>query len=67
VLGFGFAYWASLRSWASDRRLLVGDEETLLRVASGVTGGFPTEWQSARLLALKDRMEGEGYPRPKAA
>lgn len=66
VLKFGFDYWANLLQWASGRGLLVGDEDTLLRVASGATGGFPTEWQAGRLLALKDRMEGEGFPPPGA-
>lgn len=62
VLALGFEYWASMRSWAQARGLL-GADEGLLRVASG-QGGFPDERQSGRLLQLKDRLEGEGFPPP---
>jgi len=64
VLELGQPYWGRLRQWAGGRGLLVSDEDTLLRLASGAVSGFPDERQSARLLGLKDRMEAEGFPRP---
>lgn len=64
VLDLGQPYWGRLRQWAGGRGLLVADEDTLLRLASGAGNGFPDERQSARLLGLKDRMEAEGFPRP---
>ena len=57
-------YWARLREWSVGRALLILDEESLLRLASGVGGGFPDERQSVRLMALKERMEGEGFAPP---
>ena len=36
----------------------------LLRLAMGIAGGFPDERQSKRLLALRERMEEEGFPLP---
>ena len=64
VLDLGFDYWGRLRRWANQRRLLIGDEDTLLKYASGQGGGFPDERQSVKLLQLKKRMEGEGLPPP---
>jgi hypothetical protein len=62
VLELGFEYWGRLRAWVSQRHLAIGDEDTLLKYASGQSGSFPDERQSARLLQLKLRMEGEGFP-----
>ena len=61
VAKLGFSYWEQLRSWSGSRGLLLQDEDVLLRLAAG-KGGFPTEKQSYRLLALKARLEGEGFP-----
>ena len=64
VLELGFEYWARMRSWGNERHLLIADEDTLLRLASGQGSGFPDERQCVRLLQLKERMEGEGFPAP---
>jgi hypothetical protein len=66
VLQLGPEYWSRLRTWATTKSLLLPDEDGMLRVASGAAGGFPTEWQSVRLLTLKERMQGEGFPSPDA-
>jgi hypothetical protein len=63
VLALGFEYWARMRSWARERGLL-GDDDWLLRAASGQGGSFPDERQSVRLMQLKVRLEGEGFPPP---
>ena len=62
VFELGTAYWARLREWAKRRGLFVGDEETLVRMAAGQASGFPDERQCVRLIGLRDRMEGEGFP-----
>jgi hypothetical protein len=62
VLGLGNDYWAGLRSWASGRGLLLQEDDAMLRSAAGLSGGVPSEWQAAKLLVLKARMEGEGFP-----
>jgi hypothetical protein len=65
VASLGGEYWARLQDWAEVRGLLLAEEGTLLRLARGV-GGFPDDRQSSRLIALKQRMEGEGFPVPPA-
>jgi hypothetical protein len=61
VANLGPDYWKRLREWCQARGLLIADEDALLRMAMGI-GGFPDEWRCARLLDLKMRMEGEGFP-----
>jgi hypothetical protein len=61
VLELGFEFWSGMRSWANVRHLLMGDEDTLLKFASGQGNGFPDDRQSVRLLQLKQRLEGEGF------
>jgi hypothetical protein len=64
VLGFGNSYWVKLRDWANQRQLLLTGEDAALKRACGLASGFPDEWQAMRLLELKERMEGEGFPAP---
>ncbi len=61
VLELGLEFWGGMRSWANVRQLLIGDEDTLLKFASGQGSGFPDDRQSVRLLRLKERLEGEGF------
>jgi AIPR protein/Abortive infection phage resistance protein N-terminal domain len=61
VASLGADYWRRLQDWAQGRGLLLADEGTLLRLATGARG-FPDDRQSSRLIALKQRMEGEGFP-----
>jgi hypothetical protein len=62
VMSFGTEYWQRLRDWATNRSLLLPNEDGMLRAAAGLASAFPTEWQAPKLLALKERMEGEGFP-----
>jgi hypothetical protein len=60
VVELGRDYWANLRTWAEERLLLPPEDEYLVRMASGLAEGFPTDRQSRRLLQLKERLEREG-------
>lgn len=66
VVELGHDYWSSLRNWAGKRMLLAPDEDFLVRMAAGVADNFPTDRQSKRLLALKERLELEGLAPPSA-
>jgi len=67
VVALGVDYWKKAWLWAQQQRLISPQEDSLMRKAAGFGGGLPTDWQSAKLLALKTRLEVEGLPPPDRA
>jgi hypothetical protein len=57
----GAAFWSSLRVFARAKRLTTADDEGVLTVACSVPKKVPTEWQAARLLAVRRRCEDAGF------
>lgn len=64
VVALGPDYWKMAWLWAQQQHLISPQEDGLMRKAAGFGGGLPTDWQSAKLLALKTRLEGEGLAPP---
>jgi hypothetical protein len=62
VVKLGADYWKKLLSWATQRNLITREEESLIRCATRLGQGVvPTDKQSIRLLALKERISTEGF------
>jgi len=60
VVRLGTDYWHRLAKWAADYSPLYGKEADLVRLASR-PGWVPTDRQAALLLAVRDRLEQEGF------
>lgn len=61
VVELGKRYWVELAAWARARRLVTDEQDKLLSLAVRLPVKVPTDWQSEKLLRLKDRMEEEGF------
>jgi hypothetical protein len=62
VVNIGAIFWERLRSWANERGLIAAEENRILGIASRIsTGILPTDRQSSLLLAIKERIETEGF------
>lgn len=61
VVNLGAAYWARLGEWGRQKKLLSSADEKLLRIASKIPRTIPTDWQSAALLRIVERLEEEGF------
>lgn len=66
VVELGRPYWTEVWKWSMAHHLVGADEDRLLRLASGMLQGLPTDWQSKKLLQLKARLEIEGLAPPAA-
>jgi hypothetical protein len=53
--------WVAMAEFAASRRLLSPAEAQILALVTGARPGIPSELQSKRLLALKDRVIDNGY------
>jgi hypothetical protein len=62
VVVLGAGYWQALQRWGRARQFLSPNDDSIVAVAAAMPGKIPTEKQSARLLQIKARLEGEGYP-----
>jgi len=62
VLQLGAAYWNELREFGLREGLLSPDDTGILSVAVAMPRKLPTEKQCARLMEIKGRLEGEGFP-----
>jgi AIPR protein len=62
VVKLGPDYWRELRNFGREHQFLTAEDESLLRRAIDYTPGVPDQWQSAKLLRLKERFELEGFP-----
>ncbi len=62
VMAAGAEFWSSLRTFARARRLTTPDDEGVLGVACSMPRKLPTDWQAARLLAVRRRCEEAGLP-----
>jgi hypothetical protein len=60
VVTLGAGYWSRLAEWAADYSPIYGKEADLVRLASR-QGWIPTDKQAAVLMAVKDRLELEGF------
>jgi len=60
VVRLGAEYWHRLAKWAADYSPVYGKEADLVRLASR-PGWVPTDRQAAVLLAVRDRLEQEGF------
>jgi hypothetical protein len=61
VVNLGAVYWSNLSEWGRRNKLLSSNDEKLLKIATGIPGKIPTDWQSVALLAILQRMEEEGF------
>lgn len=61
VVRLGPSYWSQLASWGRGRNLLSGEEDRALGVAARMPRMLPTERQCALLMAVRRRMEEEGF------
>jgi hypothetical protein len=61
VVKLGGEYWMKLRSWGRSQKLLSPEEERLTLVGASIPNRLPTDWQSARLIQIKERLELEGF------
>lgn len=60
VVTLGAGYWSRLADWAADYSPIYGKEADLVRLASR-QGWIPTDKQAAVLIAVRDRLEQEGF------
>jgi hypothetical protein len=60
VLSYGAEKWEKLRKWGKERSLISPGDEKIISVAINPKK-IPTDWQSAELLKLKQRMEEDGF------
>jgi hypothetical protein len=63
IVNAGASYWSSLRAFAKTRRLTTPDEESALTAACAMPRRLPTDWQAAKLLAVRQRCEEAGFPK----
>lgn len=61
VVRLGAAYWSRLGAWGRRNNLLSAEEDRTVSVAAKIPRMIPTERQSAMLIALKRRLEEEGF------
>ena len=61
IVNAGASFWSSPRAFAQTRRLTTPDEESALTVACAMPRKVPTDWQAARLLAVRQRCEEAGF------
>ena len=62
VVEKGDQYWAKLRAWARQHKLVSPEEDKILGVASKLSVGMmPDVKQCRKLLVVKDRAEGDGF------
>ena len=61
VLEAGAAFWSSLRAFARAKRFTTTDDEGALTVACSMPRKVPTDWQAAKLLAVRRRCEDAGF------
>ncbi|MDU7525368.1 MAG: hypothetical protein E7K72_29060 [Roseomonas mucosa] len=54
----------SLRVFARAKRLTAADDEGALTVACSMPRKVPTDWQAAKLLAVRRRCEEAGFAGP---
>ena len=64
VLEAGAAFWLSLRIFARAKRLTTADDEGALTAACSMPKKVPTDWQAAKLLAVRQRCEEAGFAGP---
>ena len=60
IVTLGTDYWSKLGTWAAEYSPIYGKEADLVRLASR-QGWLPTDKQAAVLIALKERLEHEGF------
>lgn len=66
VINLGQSYWKKMAEWVSNNRhfaAITAEEKQFLRVACNIPNKIPNSWQSTVLLALKKRVEKDGFPR----
>lgn len=61
VVKLGAGYWSSLATWGTRKKLLSEEDNKLISIAARIPRMIPTDRQSSALLALRRRMEEEGY------
>ncbi|MGE4048152.1 MAG: AIPR family protein [Acetobacteraceae bacterium] len=61
VMAAGAGFWSSLRVFACDRRLTTAEDESALTAACSMPRRIPTDWQAAKLLAVRRRCEEAGF------
>jgi hypothetical protein len=61
VIRLGSAYWQRIRAFAGANRLSSPDDDSALAIGCVLPRKVPSDWQAARLLAVKKRCEEEGF------
>lgn len=61
VFNLGSEYWEKLLVWGRKQRVLSGEQERLVSVATRMPHIIPDARQSAKLLNIKNRVEEEGF------
>jgi hypothetical protein len=61
VIALGADYWTRLREVARKNRLLSPDDEKAFAAAVAIPRRVPTEFQAARVVAVRRRAEEAGY------
>ena len=61
VVKLGSKYWAELLSWGQEKGLVDPRDERLLQLAASIPSGLPNDWQSQKLMKLKERLEHDGF------
>jgi hypothetical protein len=61
VVKLGGEYWGKLRSWGMGQRLLTPEEGRLTLLAASIPNKLPSDWQSTRLLQIRERLKLEGF------
>jgi hypothetical protein len=62
IVGAGGAFWASVRQWGIDKRLISPMESDILHIAASVPNKLPTERQSLIVIDTLGRLQTEGCP-----
>ena len=62
VLEAGASFWRALRDFARAKRLTTPEDEGALTIACTIPKRVPTDWQAAKLLAVRHRCEQAGFP-----
>lgn len=61
VITLGSAFWQRIRAFARANRLASADDDAALAIGCAIPRKVPSDWQAARLLAVKKRCEEEGF------
>ena len=60
VVGAGPGFWSQVLQWGQTRKLLVGKDVGILRVAVEMPNKLPSEKQALHLVCLLERLHSEG-------